>query len=76
MKVSFFRSPKTTAELRAIEAVETDPDLIDLGYARILVRPKRRNLPTAYDDISKATFRNWKKHREHQYRPAPSFRTM
>lgn len=67
MRIITFRAPKTTAELRLNAHIEADPEMIDLG---VVVRPKRRNLPSAWEDIYKESSRNWKRYRRTQYKQA------
>lgn len=65
-----FRNIKTTQERRQNEAVLSDPELVELSGRVLLVRPKRINLPSAYDDIPHSTKFNdnsWKRHRMTQY---------
>lgn len=53
----WLRYPRTTQELRANQD-RNDP----------LIRRRRRNLPTAYDDQIPRTQKSWKKTRKTQYR--------
>lgn len=54
--MGFLRYPKTTQEKRLNER--------DRGFTR----GKRRNIPSAWDDLIPRKQRSWKKHRKHKYR--------
>ncbi|MCY9861310.1 hypothetical protein OTK49_02115 [Vibrio coralliirubri] len=58
---SYFRHPKTTAELRFIAGLEAD------GYKN-LIRGRRKLIPTVYDDIWSPCNNNWKSFRHKQYK--------
>ena len=65
------RHPKTTQELRAIEALKTDNEVIEACGHMILIRPKRQNIPTDWSDLYQSTYddNSWKRHRLTQYYP-------
>ena len=71
MKNQSFRCPHTTQEIKSNIALLTDNEIIEVTGRRILVRPKRVNLPTDRTDKQHSTKYNdntWKRHREYQYR--------
>ncbi len=56
MYSNYFRSPRTTQELRANQSCP-------------YTRAKRRNIPTSYDDIYARKQKSWKDKRKKQYHP-------
>jgi len=58
MKSPLYRSPRTTAEIRANE----DPD------HKAFVRGSRRQIPTAWDDVQPDVQRSWKKSRKTRWK--------
>lgn len=67
----FHRRPRTQAELVASGSLDADQeDAIELGInpAKIKLRARRNNIPTAYDDINRNIEKNWKRHRKTRYR--------
>ena len=62
------RHPRTTQELRQLHGARTDyREDEDIP----LVRSRRRNIPTWYDDrpVAANEIRNWKRHRKTQWKP-------
>ena len=69
MKCVNVRYPRTTNEIRQNAAFMSDHSIIEATGRRLFIRPKRVNLPTAWDDVPKGTYYNncWKKHRSVQH---------
>lgn len=56
----WYRSIRTTQERRARAALETDDEAIDSGY---VIRQRRVDLPSSWDDQHRHVSRSWKDHR-------------
>lgn len=67
MIIALYKRPRTIQELRQIEAIKTDSEIIEVTGRRLIVRAKRVNLPTAWEDRSICIQRSWKAHRLTQY---------
>jgi len=63
--VTQMRWMQTTSEHRANCALEGDEDLAELG---IKLLPRRKDLPSAWDDKMTRRSAGWKSHRRHQYK--------
>jgi hypothetical protein len=71
MRCVSFRNPRTTQERRENIAAMLDPEIVETTGRILIIRPKRVNLPTAWDDLQHSTkYRDnsWKRHRRTQYR--------
>lgn len=62
------REPRTQQEIRCNQSLKFDIEIQDLLGNRMLIRPKRMNLPTAWDDKPRNEKRSWKDFRLTQYR--------
>jgi hypothetical protein len=68
MIIALYKKPHTIQELRQVEAIKTDNEIIEATGRRIIVRAKRVNLPTNWDDRPVCIQRSWKVQRLTQYR--------
>ena len=65
--MSVFRNMKTTQELRALEALKVDTR--DSDFESFTFRPRRNDIPSAWDDITRArNARSWKNFRRTKWR--------
>jgi hypothetical protein len=69
MKIYSLKNPKTIQELRSTSAIKTDYNLLETTRGlKIIVRAKRVNLPTSWNDRFRTKQRSWKAQRLTQYK--------
>lgn len=64
-----FRRPGTHGERRELRGLEADLQDPDMDLPRIRIRVRRRNAPTAWDDLPiRGRGKSWKRHRKTRFR--------
>ena len=62
------RNMRTAQEIRCNQSLKFDIEIRDIMGNVTLIRPKRMNLPTAWDDKPRCEKRSWKDIRKTQYK--------